>query len=336
MSEVLLTFIVPVYNTESWLARCLESLVVQGLPGDAYEVLVVDDGSTDGSRHLVQQFAQYHPQVRLIVQANAGVSSARNRALDLAAGRYIQFVDSDDYLEPSTMAPLLRLAVEEELDMLLFNFNKVDEDGRMLEHFSPEDHPRSTSVMTGASFLKTHRMMPYVCWYLVRRDYLNDRNARFDTSLIVCEDGALIADLLLNAPRVAYQDMTPYNYVMRGGSAMHNPDTAHLRRRIFGQVDAAASIEEACCRYQAAGNSEPPLSVRGLRNVYLYFSMTRALTAGCVSEVVSRMRENGLYPFPCVGPEANYHGFKWKVIHAMMMRPAVWRGLSDLYCMIKR
>ncbi|MBQ9555335.1 MAG: glycosyltransferase [Muribaculaceae bacterium] len=331
-----MTYIVPVYNTEPWLTRCLDSLVGQGLPDEAYEVLVVDDGSTDGSRQLVEQFAKHHPQVRLIIQENLGVSSARNRALDLAEGRYIQFVDSDDYLESSTMATVLHRAVGEELDMLLFNFNKVDEDGLVLEHFTPVDHPRSASAMTGVSFLETHRMMPYVCWYLVRRDYLNARNARFDTSLIVCEDGALIADLLLNAQRVAYQDVTPYHYVMRGGSAMHNSDAAHLRRRILSQVDAAASIEKTCLRYQASVNNEPPLSVRGLRNVYLYFSMTRALTSGCVDEVMSHMCDSGLYPFPCVGPEANYHGFKWKLIHALMMRPALWRALSNLYCKIKK
>ena len=97
MSELLLTYIVPVYNTERYLLRCLNSVISQGLPEDSYEVLVVDDGSTDGSRDRVAAFTLLHPQVHLIIQENAGVSAARNRALDQSRGRYIQFVDSDDF-----------------------------------------------------------------------------------------------------------------------------------------------------------------------------------------------------------------------------------------------
>lgn len=335
MSEILLTYIVPVYNTEAYLDRCLQSLVNQGLAEDAYEVLVVDDGSTDGSRGVVEKFAVTHPQVRLIAQANAGVSAARNLALSQATGRYVQFVDSDDYLEPAVMGPLLHQAMSDNLEMLLFNFRKVDEQGTTLEHFRSSDDAAVTSVTTGVGFLESHRLMPYVCWYLLQRDYLNDMQARFDSSLVVCEDGAFITGLLLNANRVAYRDVTPYCYVMRSGSAMHNAEREHQRRRIFSQVDAAASIEQTCRQYTAREGRDVPASVRGLRNVYLYFSMTRALTAKCVDEVVARMREAGLFPFPCVGPEANYHGMKWRLIHSLMMRPSLWRVLSVLYCKIK-
>ncbi|MBQ3730849.1 MAG: hypothetical protein II905_03755, partial [Muribaculaceae bacterium] len=70
--------------------------------------------------------------------------------------------------------------------------------------------------------------------------------------------------------------------------------------------------------------------------VYLYFSMTKALTCGMVDEVVDRIRQAGLYPFPCVGPEANYDGVKWKVIHWPMMHPRLWSFLSKIYRMIKK
>ena len=97
MSELSLTYIIPVYNTERYLTRCLNSIVSQGLADDDYEVLVVDDGSTDGSRGVAEAFAREHPSVRVLSQPNSGVCAARNQALDHARGRYIQFVDSDDY-----------------------------------------------------------------------------------------------------------------------------------------------------------------------------------------------------------------------------------------------
>ena len=96
MSDLLLTYIIPLYNTETYVLKCLQSIVDQDLSPDQYEVIVIDDGSTDGSRAVVEGFAREHSQVMLLTQVNAGVSAARNLALEHARGRYLQFVDSDD------------------------------------------------------------------------------------------------------------------------------------------------------------------------------------------------------------------------------------------------
>ncbi len=335
MDGLLLSYIIPLYNTEAYIVRCLRSIIAQGLPEDGYEVIVVDDGSTDGGRELVEALAAEHPQVRLLSQTNAGVSAARNKALDAARGRFVQFVDSDDYLAEGMMKPLLQRAIDESLDVLVFNYNCVDADGNDRPHDRDDNYP-STAAMTGVDYLEHHSMTPYVWRFLVRRDYLNQGNWRFDTSLIVCEDGALIARFLLNAPRVAHDGSAPYNYASRGDSAMHNPDSEHLKQRIFSQVDAAISIDEVIKHYEAQTGLKAPASVAGVRNVYLYFSLTKAMTCGLVEEVVARMRRSCLYPFPCVGPEANYYGMKWKVIHRVMMNLPLWTFLSKVYRSIKK
>lgn len=335
MNGVLLSYIIPLYNTEHFILRCLQSVVNQGLNPDEYEVIVVDDGSTDGGLALVQSFAAVHSQVRLVCQRNAGVSAARNAALDMAQGCYVQFVDSDDYLTENTVQPLLKRAIDESLDVLEFNYDCVDTAGNAIPHVRDDNYP-STVAMTGVKYLSDHSMTPYVWRFLVRREFLIQGGWRFNTSLVVCEDGALIADFMLNASRVAHDSAIPYCYVNRGDSAMHNPDRDHLRRRIFSQIDAAVSIDRSMSAYQAASGSQAPPSVAGVRNVYLYFSMTKALTCGLVDEAVDRMRQAGLFPFPCVGPEANYHGAKWKVIHRLMMHPRLWAFLSKIYRLIKK
>lgn len=335
MDGLLLSYIIPLYNTEAYIVRCLRSIIAQDLPEGGYEVIVVDDGSTDGGRELVEALAAEHPQVRLLSQTNAGVSAARNKALDAARGRFVQFVDSDDYLAEGMMQSLLQRAIDESLDVLVFNYNCVDADGNDRPHDRDDNYP-STAAMTGVDYLEHHSMTPYVWRFLVRRDYLNQGNWRFDTSLIVCEDGALIARFLLNAPRVAHDGSAPYNYASRGDSAMHNPDPGHLKQRIFSQVDAAISIDEVIKHYEAQTGLKAPASVAGVRNVYLYFSLTKAMTCSLVEEVVARMRRSGLYPFPCVGPEANYYGMKWKVIHRVMMNLPLWTFLSKVYRLIKK
>ena len=334
MDDLCLTYIVPVYNTEAFVLRCLQSVVNQDIPGDDYEIIIVDDGSTDGSRDLIESFAREHRQVRILTQENAGVSAARNLAIDNTRGRYIQFVDSDDFLEHNVMGPLLQRAIDLDVDALIFNYKPVNVEGQVYPH-SREDFSLSSQVMTGAEYLDSHVMTPYIWRFLIRRDYLNQGQWRFDPSLLVCEDGALIAQVLLHASLVAHDEAAPYRYMRRDDSAMHNQDAQHLRRRLFSQVDAAASIDETIRQYEAQSGGKAPVSVLGLRNVYLYFSMTKALTTGLVDSVLQHIRQLGLYPFPCVGPESNYYGKKWRIIHAMMMRPALWKLLSKVYRLIK-
>ena len=133
MTELSLTYIVPVFNTEPFLLRCLRSIVNQGIAKDDYEVLVVDDGSTDGSRALVQSFVdEGQAQVRLLTQENSGVSKARNMALDHARGRYVYFVDSDDFLLDGMLSALLAQAVDHDLDVLVFNYNRTDVQGNII------------------------------------------------------------------------------------------------------------------------------------------------------------------------------------------------------------
>lgn len=335
MDDILLTFIIPVYNTQQYVLRCLQSIDGQHLENGKYEVLVVDDGSTDGSRAVVEKYAQEHPQVKLLAQDNAGVSAARNMALDHARGRYVMFVDSDDYLCDDAVPGLLQRAIDEKLDVLSFNYCYRDVQGNELPH-TRDDNYATTAVTTGAEFLNGHSMTPYVWRFIIRHDFLEEGQWRFDPSLIVCEDGALISRFMLNAGRMAHDATLVYCYVKRPDSAMHNTDREHLRRRICSQVDSAALIDSAAREYEAATGSVAPASVYGVRNVYLYFSMTKALTSGMVDEVLQRIRNDGLFPFPCVGPEADYHGKKWQVIHWLMMRPRLWSLLSKVYRMIKK
>ena len=330
MNEILLTYIIPLYNTEQYVLRCLQSIVGQQLWPDDYEVLVVDDGSTDNSRAVVESFAREYSQVKLLTQENAGVSAARNLALDHARGRYVMFVDSDDRLGDDVIHRLVQRAIDDDLDVLSFNYECEDSQGNVMTH-TRDDNYATTPVVTGFEFLKGHSMTPYVWRFLISRSYLEQGGWRFDTSLIVCEDGALIARFLLNASRMAHDDTIAYCYVNRSDSAMHNPDREHLRRRINSQVDSAASIDRAASEFKAATGNVAPASVYGVRNTYLYFSMTKALTCGLVDEVLGRIRQAGLFPFPCVGPEADYHGVKWKIIHILMMQPRLWKLLSNIF-----
>lgn len=124
---MLLSIIVPIYKVEPYLRKCVDSLLVQDLSPEEYEIILVDDGSPDDCGKIADEYAARFSNVRGIHQENGGLSVARNTGIMTAQGKYIQFVDSDDYLEPDVLGSLVGRAERDDLDVLRFNYRNVNE-----------------------------------------------------------------------------------------------------------------------------------------------------------------------------------------------------------------
>ena len=119
-----LSFIVPFYNVEPYIEECIRSLYDQDIPHEEYEVICVDDCSPDGSRAIVERLRKEYPTLKLLIHtANKRQGGARNTGMKVAQGKYIWFVDSDDYIKPNCLKNLLELAEKEDLDILDFDFD---------------------------------------------------------------------------------------------------------------------------------------------------------------------------------------------------------------------
>lgn len=119
-----LSFIVPFYNVELYIEECIRSLYNQDIPWDEYEVICIDDCSPDGSRKIVEKLQTEYPTLKLLTTPeNLRQGGARNMGLDIARGKYVWFVDSDDYIKPNCLKKLLNQAEEEDLDILDFDFD---------------------------------------------------------------------------------------------------------------------------------------------------------------------------------------------------------------------
>lgn len=127
MKEPLISLIVPVYNVEQYLDRCVQSLVCQTYPN--LEILLVDDGSTDGSGAACDTWAKRDHRVRVIHQVNRGLSGARNSGVTSATGEYISFVDSDDYILPNFTETLLGLLEKSDAQIAICDYRKFDDSG---------------------------------------------------------------------------------------------------------------------------------------------------------------------------------------------------------------
>ena len=228
------SIIVPVYNVEAYLKKCVHSLLAQDLQQDEYEIILVDDGSTDSCGALCDAFAADNENIRVIHQQNRGLSGARNSGLAVATGQYILFVDSDDFLNPDVLGALVGQMEEQNLDILRFNYQNVNMDGEVFEpnKYSKPYVDYSGGVCDGETFLNERLGFACYAWqFLVKSSILHKEGNGFREG-IYFEDVEWTPRILLQAGRVASTDLVVYNYLFRTNSIARNADAEKKRKAI--------------------------------------------------------------------------------------------------------
>ncbi|SFI43657.1 glycosyltransferase family 2 protein [Halpernia frigidisoli] len=205
--------IVPVFNVEKYLEKCLNSLVNQTL--DEVEILVINDGSTDGSQKIIDKFQQNFPQkIQSFTKENGGLSDARNFGLDKATGNYIGFVDSDDYVSENMFEEMIDLAEKHSAEMVICNLQKVDEMGKNTQQLTQIPHlPEGINLKENFDVFAD--LSYFACNKIFRKDLFND--LRFKKSRHF-EDIELIPKLLLKCTTLAQTQSFYYQYLERTDS----------------------------------------------------------------------------------------------------------------------
>ncbi len=218
--------IVPVYNSEKYLHECLAGIRAQTRV--SLEIVLVNDGSTDSSSAILKEYRSIDPRVVVVTQQNAGLSGARNAGLDVATGRYVCFLDSDDYWQIDALAELVEISDNADLDMLLFDAEAFRDRGVRDAHWEKyRDYYRRTRTYQGTGpgvdllvdLLVARDYRPSACLYLVNASYLRRRGTRFYPR-IAHEDNAFTFDLLVEAARAAHVSVPLYARRVRPGSIM--------------------------------------------------------------------------------------------------------------------
>ena len=233
------TVVIPVFNSEKWLDDCLSRVLAQ--TGVTLEVLAINDGSTDDSRNLLQRYAETDPRLTILDQPNSGQSVGRNAGIDAAAGRYLVFLDSDDYWPHDTLAPLVARADDETLDVLLFDCHAFQDGAVPTEIWKRYEtyYQRSrdyTAVRPGDQMIvamRAHRdYRPHVGMYLARTEYVRRSGVRFIPG-IVHQDNPYTFRLLLHAERVAHAKSDIYARRIRPGSTITALDSSRSAKGYF-------------------------------------------------------------------------------------------------------
>ena len=212
-----LSIIIPIYKTEQWISRCLDSCLKQDFPTSDYELIIVNDGTPDNAMQVVAQYVAQYDNVRIVEQANAGLSAARNSGIDVAQGEYVWFVDSDDFIEPHSIGQLTKIVSDNKLDVLCFGLYLYYSSAHYEKFLIP--HSAQQKVFDGSDFLCNVDMPPAAWCALYRRSFLNDNELRFKVG-IVHEDLEFTPRAYYLAQRIMFVDAPVYNYYQREGSLM--------------------------------------------------------------------------------------------------------------------
>lgn len=220
----LLSVIVPVYNTAPWLRRCLDSICSQSYRN--LEILCVNDGSTDNSAEILAEYAARDSRIRVYIQANAGLSAARNTGLEHASGEWVTGVDSDDWLYPGVYEQAVRCC-KPGIDMVFFGVRDVDEAGGALPHNTYFDLPEDGEYPMRPELASRLN----VCFWskIWRRSLLEENCLRFPVGL-VHEDEAMYYLAAPFARNIAICPALGYAYMQREGSIMKETGMNVIKR----------------------------------------------------------------------------------------------------------
>ena len=218
--EQLVSIIVPVYNVDKYLKECVDSILQQTY--NHIEVILVDDGSTDTSGDICDQYSVYDDRVKVIHKLNGGLSDARNVGLEHAAGEYIYFCDSDDFIDYDMIEQALGYSVSNKADFVFFDAIPFSDEGIPYNNKAYKRNRQynvATGKETGVRELVMDEYMPCIPLYMYKKDFLSKYKLTFRRG-IIGEDELFSFWAYLYAERVAYIPRRFYHRRLRKGSIM--------------------------------------------------------------------------------------------------------------------
>ena len=260
-----LSIIIPVCNVEKYIGPCLESIYRQGLSDGDFEVIVVNDGSTDNSMKVVEDIRLHHHNIQIIHQDHAGPSVCRNEGMEMAKGEYVLFVDSDDLLMDNGLTVLLKKALDTSADMVVADFMRLNDD----EITSVYDSQVTDSQVVDKTGLDYYvedydpGVGSFIWRILYKRTFLNENHIRLEPG-VYYEDIPFLQECYLKAQRVIGVHLLYYIYRIRQRSCTYS----FTMKNAMDYNTANANS----WRLTEMGNLPERVVKKKKKNIYLFFN----------------------------------------------------------------
>ena len=290
-----ISFIIPLYNCEQYIQKCIESILSLPIPNSEKEILVVDDGSVDRGAEITQLFSQNHPEVRLIQQTNKGASTARNRGLEEAQGKWVWFVDADDQViwDTTNSFPLESLLELEDTELICFNYKK-EYSQALIEH---TDY-HSQENIDGVSYLYRHQSL-YLWNKIFRRSSII--NYRFVDGTKNIEDMYFDMKAIIDMKHVLCVPIYGYVYNQLNFNSTSRSRSLSNLRKLSDDTQTIHSLIKKDISVMTGEKKDVFQFLLNLSSVGYIYSLVTLYPIREIRKSLKEYRERGLYPIKTTG-----------------------------------
>ena len=232
-----LSIIVPLYNSAQLLPKCIGSLVQQDIPLEDYEIILVNDGSPDNSEEMAREYASDYSNIIVVSQENKGTSGARNTGIRVSTGKYLYFVDPDDYILDNSLKAILDQMDDNDLDVLRFGYTEVDEEYKPTKSSKhPESPDYSPKIMDGYTFMGERLGTACYVWTFIYRASIIKENSLYCIEGDYFDDTPWLPRVLAKANRVDSVPTKRHFYLIRSNSLVQSKSMASIKRKMDGHL----------------------------------------------------------------------------------------------------
>lgn len=246
MNNPLFSVILPIYNMEALLERCLDSILAQTYTN--LEIILVNDGSVDATARICDRYAANDRRFKVIHKKNTGVSEARNSGIDIATGDYLSFVDPDDWVEPDMYARLVKIIRGKAVDIVKFNAYKNRDmigDVGFIGTFEGDEKQKQISLMMlGPKYFGELFMMGVPWMYIFKRNVINTHSIKFDSNLQRCEDRLFTITTIMKSDSIAIVDDILYHYEVNLTSLSNKYDSLRWEQELYFMAELKKVAED--------------------------------------------------------------------------------------------
>lgn len=235
----LLSIVVPMFNVEKYLQKCIHSLFAQKLDDKEYEIILVDDESPDNSFELARFLVKGKKNVKIVRQKNKGLGGARNTGIENASGKYILFLDADDFYINNSVRKIIDLAEKYQLDILEFGAKIINQDNKVIYTLSKSNEPKTLS---GVNYYNSLRYMPSACNKLYNLSFLKKNNLVF-LKHIYGEDFEFNTRVLYLAKKVMATDHVVAKFYQSENSITRSKNSSQKRKYINDLIFSLIEIK---------------------------------------------------------------------------------------------
>jgi len=296
---MLVSIIVPVFNVESYLEKCINSLINQNLGKQNYEIIAVNDGSTDNSLSVLKRIKQNNKDIilNILSQKNQGLSGARNSGIDIAKGKFIVFVDSDDVLLPNILKDIISLAQDNELDILEFGASGITESGKITFTAKSTSH---NEILTGENYLATISYLGSACNKVYNLNFLNKNRLRFMPHVYI-EDIEFNTRAVFLSNKIMATDIVAAHFLKRDGSITRTSNFLKRKKMIYDIHKVITSINDFN-ESKITDSSVAYIPIKKRTCALITTMLLRILTGindySIKKEIFCKLIEQNLYPIP--------------------------------------